>query len=399
MKFIPAAVTPVFLRDILISTLSRTDGIDHFEAKLATYFLQSRAYTFTSLMRTVYACFYALSSSNTKRIVILPRYSCPSFAHGILAAGLEIEYCDVDPLTLAIDIESLSRLDLSRVLALVCTNLFGLTSNIETLIDMGRAHSIHIIEGVDYGIGTEYKYKRIGAWSNITILNFQEGKALPIGGGAIVSSLPIFETMYGSKRKKCFPNYVTMLGFSIFSRPRMYFLFMKLSKLLKIERKTFSMEDTIRKTSSETDFKFDPRNFDCRLSNFQGRLALRIMARLEQDLSHRYEIVTLLKSALCYLPHIHVITKIDEVNKVHYIRLPILVGDNNRNFILNELLSYGIEASPMYVEHGMQVDANYYPGSAKVAHELLTLPCHPYMRINDIRHIVRIFKSHFLSTV
>ncbi len=395
MKFIPAAITPVFLRDILISAVSRVGGIDCFETQLATYFSQNGAYTFTSLMRTVYACFIALRSTSIRRVVILPRYSCPSFIHGVLAAGLEVEYCDLDPLTLAIDPESMKQLDMSRVLAIVCTNLFGLTSEIDLLLHLGRANGVYIVEGVDYGIGTEYKSKRIGAWSSIAILNFQEGKALPIGGGAIVSSLPVFETMYGSKRKTCLPNYVTMLGFSVFSRPRMYFLFMKLSQLLRVERKSFSMEDTIRKTSSETDFKFDARDFDRRLSNFQGRLGARIMGRLEKNLLHRQEMAILLTSALRHFSNVHIITKIASVGKVHYIRFPILVGSNNRDLILKKLMSRGIEASPMYIEHGMQVDAISYPGSAKVANELLTLPCHPYMGVDDVDAIARIFNSHF----
>lgn len=395
MKFIPAAITPVFLSDITSSAVSINGDADRFEAQLAGYFSQSGAYTFTSLMRTVYACFVALRSTSVRRVVILPRYSCPSFIHGVLAAGLVAEYCDVDPHTLAIDTESLKQLDLSRVLALVCTNLFGLTSDIDSLLDIGRAYGMHVVEGVDYGIGTEYKGKRIGAWSSIAILNFQEGKAFPIGGGAIVSSLPVFEKMFGGNRKPCLPNLVTMLGFSVFSRPRMYFLFMKLSRMLRVERKNFSMEDTIRKTSSETDFEFDARDFDRRLSNFQGRLGSRIMARLEQDIRHRQEMVEQLDAALRNLPSVHIIAKIVNVGKVHYIRFPILVGGGQRDIILAKLMSRGIEASPMYIEYGMQVDATRYPGSARVAHELLTLPCHPYMGSEDVDSIAEIFTSHF----
>jgi dTDP-4-amino-4,6-dideoxygalactose transaminase len=397
MRFIPAAVTPVFLDDIVISAASNEGWVDRFEAQLAAYFSQNHAFTFTSLMRTVYACFVALRSTSDRRVVILPRYSCPSFVHGVSAAGLVVEYCDVDPLTLAIDIESLKSLDLSRALALVCTNLFGLTSDIDQLLDIGRTHGMYVVEGVDYGIGTEYKSKRIGAWSSIAILNFQEGKAFPIGGGAIVSSLPVFENMFGSNRKTCLPNIITMLGFSIFSRPRMYFLFMKLSQMLRIERKNFSMEDTIRNTTFETDFEFDARDFDRRLSNFQGKLGCRIMARIKKDMGRRQEIVNLLDAALRKFPDVHIITKTAKVSNVHYIRCPFLVGAGQRDLILAKLLSHGIEASPMYVEHGMRVDAESYPGSARVANELLTLPCHPYMDNDDIDVIAQIFNSHFLG--
>jgi dTDP-4-amino-4,6-dideoxygalactose transaminase len=159
------------------------------------------------------------------------------------------------------------------------------------------------------------------------------------------------------------------------------------------------MEDTIRKTSSENDFNFDARDFDRRLSNFQGRLGARIMDRLEKDLLHRQEMTILLMSALRHLSNVHIITKIADVGKVHYIRFPILVDINHRDLILKKLMSHGIEASPMYIEHGMKVDAISYPGSARVANELLTLPCHPYMGIDDVDAIAQIFNSHFAVTV
>ena len=122
------------------------------------------------------------------------------------------------------------------------------------------------------------------------------------------------------------------------------------------------------------------------------------MARLEQDIRHRQEMVEQLTAALRNLHNVHIIAKTVNVNKAHYIRFPILVGAGQRDIILAKLMSRGFEASPMYIEYGMQVDATRYPGAARVAHELLTLPCHPYMGSDDIASIAEIFTSHFTSS-
>jgi perosamine synthetase len=393
IRFLPAAVTPIGISDILVAWLLMRKGLIDFESKLAQYFSKRYAYTFGSLMRTTYACFVGLKSVSDRRKVVLPRYSCPSFAHGVIAAGLEIEYCDIDPLTLAIDMNSLSRVNMNQVLAVVCTNLFGLTSEVDSIVNFCKPFGAFVVEGVDYGIGTEYKSRRIGSWGDVAILNFQEGKALPVGGGAVVTDLPIFKSLFGGLRGSLLPNPLKMLGFSVFSRPSMYWILMSASQFTGFNRKKLSMEDTIRKTSSETDFHFSPIGYDRSISQFQGRLGCIVMKRLEIDLECRNDNAQALSTAVAKFNCIQIIRKLDAVNKVHFIRLPILVGGGNRDQLLARLLNKGIEASPMYVEHGLRVDREAFPGAAQVANELLTLPCHPFLKNKDFELVRDVFSS------
>ena len=384
MRFLPAAITPVRFADVARAAVAVKGGLPEFESRLASYFRRKNAYTFSSLMRTTYACFVALSVGSKRRKVVLPRYSCPSFAHGVLAAGLEIEYCDVDPTTLSIDIESLSRIALDDVLAVVCANLFGLTSAVDQIIERCHPKGALVIEGVDYGIGTEYRGRRIGTWGDVAILNFQEGKALPVGGGAVVSDLPAFSGLFSGVRQSMSPNFLTMTAFSIFSHPTMYSLLMGTMNLLGINRKTLSMEDTIRKTKAEMDFTFNPSSYHKAISAFQGRLGCMLLDRLEDDLRRRRSNANALTAAILEIPGVTVIREIAGVNKVHFIRLPTLIAHGKRNQVLAELLNAGIEASPMYVEHGLRIDGRQFPGAARIATELMTLPCHPYVTRNDI---------------
>ena len=84
---------------------------------------------------------------------------------------------------------------------------------------------------------------------------------------------------------------------------------------------------------------------------------------------------------------VKMIRPLADVNKIHYIRFPVRVTGGKRDTLLSSLLEKGIEASPMYVEHGMSIDSAIFPGAAKVADELLTLPCHPFMNQGDINLI------------
>jgi dTDP-4-amino-4,6-dideoxygalactose transaminase len=120
------------------------------------------------------------------------------------------------------------------------------------------------------------------------------------------------------------------------------------------------------------------------ISTFQGRLGCMLLDRMENDLVSRLANANALTKAMHEIPGVTVIREIAGVDKVHFIRLPTLIADGKRNQVVEELLNAGIEASPMYVEHGLEVDSKLFPGAARLAAELMTLPCHPYVTSNDI---------------
>lgn len=394
-RLLPAAITPVSLTDVLLAAVehARGYGLQAFEKRLAEYFSARASYTFGSLMRTNYACLTALSQGSMRKKVVLPRYSCPSFVHAVIAAELEVQYCDIDPGTLALDVSQLRAMDLSNTLAIICTNLFGLTNPIDQVVELGRKRGVFVIEGVDYGIGTIYRSKRIGTFGDVAILNFQEGKVVPVGGGALVTNNDKIIARFLGTRNAQRANFMTMLGFSVCTRPALYAIFMKLVGALGMNKKAFSMEDTIRNTNKETDFFFNAGDCEKALSNFQGALGCQLLSRLDSDMAKRKEIASALIARLRDIPGIELIEEIPGVQAVHYVRLPVLVGMGKRGLLLGKLFDAGIEASPMYIEHGMVVEKARYPGSYRVAHELLTLPCHPFVDSADVEKIIAVVKA------
>ena len=395
VRFLPAAVTPVALTNVLAAAVEhvRGYGLPAFEKQLAEYFSAQAAYTFGSLMRTNYACLTSLSQGSMRKKVVLPRYSCPSFVHAVMAAGLEVQYCDIDPATLALDVSQLNDMDLSDTLAIICANLFGLTSPIDQVVELGRKRGVFVIEGVDYGIGTVYRNKRIGTFGDVAILNFQEGKLVPVGGGALVTNNDKIIARFDGTRQAQSPNLITMFGFSVFTSPALYAIFVKLVSVLGKKRKAFSMEDTIRNTSNEVDFLFNAQDYDKALSNFQGALGCHLLSRLDSDMTKRREIASALIARLKGIQGIVLIDEVPDVQAVHYVRLPVLVGMGKRDILLGKLLDAGIEASPMYIEHGMDVEQARYPGAYRVAYELLTLPCHPFVDGADIEKIIAVVNA------
>jgi perosamine synthetase len=387
-RFIPAAVTPLSYTDLIEAyrATKNNEGIKAFEQEIADYIHVESAFSFSSFMRANYACLMALKSIDERKTVLIPRYSCPSFAHAILAAGLSIRYCDSMPDTLSIDIEKLKEIDPDDILALLCVNFFGLSNPMNEITSYCRKNNIYLIEDLGYSLGSDYNNKKLGTFGDYCVLNFQEGKAIPIGGGMVTAKKAEFSEYFLSrKRKPGKSNLLFMGGYSFFSKPENYNFLMKYSAFTKRNiRKQYSMEDTIRKTHSEFDYEFDPSEAFNSISGFQGNLGRILLKRMDQSLSIRNANAGKIESGLGKNANLTIVRQDELLTRCHYIRYPVLIKSGLRDEVIRSLMEKRIETSSMYAEHGLDIPRTDYPGAHTLLNELITLPCHPHINAGEI---------------
>jgi perosamine synthetase len=399
MRYIPAAMTPISLIDVgkALAGQFNKDNLLDFELTISNYIGIERAYSFTSFMRSIYACLVSIKnhSGSKGNKVLLSRYSCPSFAHGIQAAGMEPVYCEMNPETLSVDLSYLENIDFSDIAAVIGVNFFGLTNPADKISELCKANNVFFIEGLDYSLGTIFKGKMVGTYGDFGILNFQEGKAIPVSGGMVVTKHP--ELMKGferESREQRSSNAAMMCGYSIITRPLPYYVFMKASKGIGVNiRKKLSMEDTIRKTKSEFDFSFDANQPLKQLSSFQASLGNLIMENYEEHLEIRLANAQELSNGLKDCPNLLTIRPENGVERIHYVRFPVLISADKRNKVVDALNRNGIEASTMYSDHGIDVDPIKFPGASRIMNEITTIPCHPGVKTEDIERTIAIIKK------
>ena len=339
------------------------------------------AVALTSLMRNTWAAIELVRRRRPEaRRVLLPRYACPSFLHGIVAAGLEPAYCDLEAETLAITPALVDAARTADCGALLVPNLFGLASDMEALAAWARAHDLVLIEGADYSFGGRFAGRPLGSFGDVTILNFQEGKALPIGGGMVLAREPgALDFVAGGKHASSLVAGLRSLAFSVLIRPMPYGVVTRLLGLAGLAKQRLSMEDTIRETTAERDFRAVGARLDTRIAPFQAALGRRLLATLPEQAGVRRQNAARLEAALAGTPHVRLVRPHPRLEGRHDLRLPLLVGDGLRDGLRAHLLARGVEASSMYVDLGMRVEAERFPGAARVAAELLTLPTHPFV--------------------
>ncbi len=350
-----------------------------------------------SLMRNTYVVMAAIMRQHFNSAeVILPRYCCPSFIHGITAAGIAYRYCDLDTATLAMSPGHIEAVRTNQSTAVLVPNLFGLCADMSSLAQYCKANRLLLIDAADYTFGGVFAGRPLGSFGDFAILNFQEGKALPIGGGMALGrtagSLRLDE--HTTTDASSLVAFARTLAYLFLIRPLPYGLFSRGLKILGVQKKKFSMEDTIRATKQEFDFTVDQTALWQGISKYQSALGRTLLSSLNFQQASRWTNALVIEQELKGLPDIDLVPRHPNLDQCHYIRYPILVRSGRRDDLCAQLIEAGYEASPMYVEHGMQIDSTVFPGAARICDELLTLPCHPFMDRDDLEEMCLIIRNH-----
>ena len=393
----PPACTPLNFRDIVYSSINNAESENKFSKKIKNFLGVKYIITHTSFMHSIYRCLSFLKNRNPKRNqIIVPRYSCMTFAHAIIESGLKIQYCDQNTSDLSININSLKSVSNKETLALICVNHLGLSNDMEAISNFCNKSDINLIEDLGYSFGTTYNGKKLGTFGDYSVYNFKEGKAIPIGGGMVTTNDSDFFEYEGSSQNLK-SNFLRVLLYSLVIKPYSFFMFKKIMKWLKINyQRRFSSEHTLIDSKDEYRYNFDNNLNNYKLSSFQFSIGEKIFSNFGRYIQIRFKNFVFLKKALGSIKGIKVIENKNKNDKVHYIRCPILV-EKNRDKLLAYLLSNNIEASEMYPE--VNKDIEQFPGSKVIKNNLLTLPCHPGMRKIDLYNVVFHVKSFIFNEV
>jgi dTDP-4-amino-4,6-dideoxygalactose transaminase len=124
--------------------------------------------------------------------VITTSFTFIATAEVIALLGLTPVLVDVDPHTFNIDPEAIKKAITARTRAIVPVHLFGQCAEMETILDLARAHNLYIIEDTCQAIGADYNFndgteKKAGTIGDTGCLSFFPSKNLGAygDGGAV----------------------------------------------------------------------------------------------------------------------------------------------------------------------------------------------------------------------
>lgn len=123
--------------------------------------------------------------------VALPAYSCFDLATAAEGADATITLYDLDPRSLAPDLDDLRRCLAEGARVVVVAPLFGVPVDWAALTEETAAHGAILIEDAAQGFGASWDGQPLGTLASLSVLSFGRGKGWSAGnGGALLFRAP-----------------------------------------------------------------------------------------------------------------------------------------------------------------------------------------------------------------
>ncbi len=169
------------------TALVRPSEVDALRAEVAQRYTASRVELTGSGTQALQLAI-TIAQKRVGGAVALPAFQCYDLASAAVGAGVRIALYDVNPRTLAPDIDSLRRAMGAGARTVVIAPLFGMPVEWESLSGEIESAGGVAIEDAAQGHGATWHGRPLGAWGGLSVLSFGRGKGWCGGsGGALLA--------------------------------------------------------------------------------------------------------------------------------------------------------------------------------------------------------------------
>jgi perosamine synthetase len=319
-----------------------------------------------------------------RRVVALPAFTCFEVASAAVGAGARVVLYDVDPATLAPDLDSFRRALEKGAAVAVVTPLFGIPVEWTDLEEAAHAAGAFLVEDAAQGDGAAWGGRRLGSLGAVSVLSFGRGKGWSgIGGGAL-----LLRGAGGSAVDSPAPGHgrevrIALEGLAQWAlgRPALYRLPRSLPFL--------GLGQTVYSEPAA------PRG----ITTLSAALLMRSHAAAEREAEDRRENARSYLEALPEQPLVQRVA-VAAAATPGYLRLPIrtrfgLAGFSRRPTALGVEASYPKPLSELPAIRSRLVNTHdRWPGAEELAQRLVTLPTHSRLRPSERRRVVELVRNY-----
>lgn len=114
--------------------------------------------------------------------VIMPSYTFVSTANAFALRGAKIVFVDLQPETMNIDVECISKAITQKTKAIVPVHYAGVACDMDRIMTLAKQHNLYVIEDAAQAIDSYYKNKPLGSIGHFGTFSFHETKNITSGG-------------------------------------------------------------------------------------------------------------------------------------------------------------------------------------------------------------------------
>jgi dTDP-4-amino-4,6-dideoxygalactose transaminase len=373
--------------------------IKEFEGAFKNYLGLKYAVSFNSGRSSLVAILNALNFEEGSE-VLLQAFSCNAAANPILWSGFQPIYVDVKEDTFNMDAEDLKKKITKKSKAVIIQHTFGRPAEIDKIAEICKMNNLILIEDCAHSLGSEYRGKKVGTFSDVSFFSFSRDKVVSsvYGGMAVTDNKLIAENLL-----KFQDNYGYPSGGWIFQQllhpVLMNLIILPTYKilgkyLLVLLQWTHILSKAVHWKEKRG---MAPGYFPKRLPNALAILALNQFRKLDKFNKHRKEIVDFYVkelSPLCF--QLPTVTKGDiflRFTLKHPMAHKIIEKAWSENLLIGDWYTTAIAPHDTRLE-AIRYHAGSCPMAEKLARETFNLPTHINISKNDAKIIIRFLNKH-----
>lgn len=121
--------------------------------------------------------------------VIIPSFTFVATAHALQWQEITPVFCDVDPVTHALDPQRIKRLVTPRTTGIIGVHLWGRPCDIDGLQNISKEFGLQLLFDAAHAFGCSYKGKMIGGFGSAEVFSFHATKFInTLEGGAVATN-------------------------------------------------------------------------------------------------------------------------------------------------------------------------------------------------------------------
>lgn len=357
-----AAVTEVLQGD----WLTTGPKIAEFEKKFAAYVGAKYAVAVVNGTAALHAAVFAAGIGPGDEVITTPITFAAS-ANCVLYQGGMPVFADIDPRTYNIALDGVEKKITPRTRAVIPVHFTGQPCDLDEIHELARRNGLVVIEDAAHALGAEYKGRRIGGLSDMTIFSFHPVKHITTGEGGMITtnSLELYQRL------------VSFRNHGI------------------VRDRSFMIED-----QGPWFYEQQELGYNYRLTDMQAALGLSQMKKISSFLERRRKIVEAYNHSLagieeltlpCQAPyslsawHLYVVSL--DLDKLTVGRREIFEALRAENIGVN-VHYIPVYRHPYYRRNGFSNAGASCPNAEKLYQSIISLPLYPAMSDQDAFDVV-----------